>query len=132
MPIKSDPKTWKDPRQKRGLEGEYIAARYLECRGWRVLAHRFRMGRLEVDLIVRRERVVAFVEVKTRRSLKFGAPIQAVSAKKQREIARVACAWVDRHYQSNVTYRFDVIGVTMGRSRPAVQHVENAFWPGWR
>ena len=132
MPIKSNPDTWTDPRQKCGLEGEYLAIRYLQRHRWRVLAHRFRMGRLEVDLIARRRNVVAFIEVKTRRSLKFGDPIQAVSAHKQREIARVASAWVDRHQDVDVTYRFDVIGVTLGMGEPDIRHVENAFWPGWR
>src|SRR5687767_15013018 len=97
MPLKSDPRAWKDLRHREGVAGERAAGRYLEHCGWKILAHRFRMGRLEVDLVARRDDVVAFVEVKTRRSNRFGSPFQAVTWSKQREIARVARAWMDRH-----------------------------------
>jgi len=116
-----------------GLEGEEIAQEYLLARGWRILAHRFRMGRLEIDLVARRGSTVAFVEVKTRFGAAFGSPLEAVTALKRREITKVAHAWVDRHGQEAYTYQMDVIGVTMTRSGPPrIQHVEDAFRPGWR
>ena len=133
MPVKSDPSKWKDPRHRRGWEGEVIARGFLIKRGWRILAHRFRMGRLEIDLVARRGSLVAFIEVKTRFSDAFGSPLEAVTANKQREIARVASAWIDRHGKAGDAYRMDVVGVTMGRSRPPkIEHVANAFRPGWR
>jgi putative endonuclease len=86
------------------------------------------MGRLEVDLVVRRGRVVAFVEVKTRVGAAFGSPLEAVTASKQREIARVAAAWLDRHGRREDIYRFDVIGVTLcSGAGPKIEHVEDAF-----
>jgi putative endonuclease len=133
MPVKSDPSTWTDPRQRRGLAGERYARRYLEANGWRVLHHRFRMGRLEIDLVARRGSVVAFVEVKTRRSAAFGTPLHAVGWKKQLELVRVAQAWMNRHGSPGEQYRFDVLGVEIVRGkRPVVTHVEDAFRPGWR
>ncbi len=91
------------------------------------------MGRLEIDLVARRGSLVAFIEVKTRFSDAFGSPLEAVTANKQREIARVASAWIDRHGKAGDAYRMDVVGVTMGRSRPPkIEHVANAFRPGWR
>ena len=131
MPVRSDPATWKDPRHRRGLHGEHLAIRYLRSRGWTVLQHRFRMGRLEVDVIVRRDRVVAFVEVKTRWGNAFGSPLEAVTWGKRREIVRVARAWLDRHGDPEDTYRFDVIGVTLSRGGSwRLQHVEDAFRAG--
>lgn len=128
VPIKSDPSDWRDRRQVWGLAGERLAARYLTERGWTVVDHRFRMGRLEVDLVARRGALVAFVEVKTRWSTRFGSPIEAVTWHKQREIVRVARAWVDRHGRPDDTYRFDVIGVTLEPLRPPqVEHLEDAF-----
>ena len=59
MPIHTDPADWSDPRHVLGLQGESVAKRYLQGRGWQVLAHRFRLGRIEIDLIVRRGRLVA-------------------------------------------------------------------------
>lgn len=127
MPIKSDPSTWSDPRHRRGLAGEQRAMRFLQQAGWRIVAHRFRMGRLEIDLVARKGRLVAFVEVKTRWNWRFGSPLEAVTWEKQREIARVAQAWVDRHGRPDDVYRFDVIGVTLSGRTPGVQHVEDAF-----
>ncbi|HWP37663.1 MAG TPA: YraN family protein [Gemmatimonadales bacterium] len=133
MPVKSDPSTWSDPRQRRGLAGERYAMRYLERAGWRILDHRFRMGRIEIDVVARRGRVVAFVEVKTRRSAAFGTPLHSVGWEKQRELARAAQAWVDRRGRPGDAYRFDVVGVELARGKgPSLLHVEDAFRPGWR
>ena len=63
----------------------------------------------------------------------FGSPLEAVTATKQREIARVASAWIDRHGKAGDAYRMDVVGVTMGGSRPPkIEHVADAFRVGWR
>ena len=107
---------------------------FLERQGWQIRAHRFRVGRWEVDLVAEREGVVAFVEVKTRCSASFGRPIEAVTWSKQREIARVAKAWLDRFGADHHTFRFDVIGITLNPAggSPSIEYVENAFWPGWR
>jgi putative endonuclease len=114
------------------LAGERAAIRFLEARGWRIMDHRFRMGRLEIDLVARRDGVVAFVEVKTRRGDAFGSPLEAVRWAKRREISRVASAWVDRHGRTGDLYRFDVIGVTSSACRTRIEHVEDAFRPEWR
>jgi putative endonuclease len=133
VPLKSNPADWTDPRHRRGVLGEEQAARFLEAQGWDVLAHRFRVGRLEVDLIARRGRVVAFVEVKTRRGDGFGSPFEAVTWNKQREIVRVARVWMDRHGAPGDVYRFDVVGVIHApQGVVTVQHLEDAFRPGWR
>ena len=61
----------KDRRQK-GLDGERIAAEYLEAQGYHLLEHRYRFGHKEIDLIARKGDLVIFVEVKSRRSDSFG------------------------------------------------------------
>lgn len=127
MPLKSDPATWNDYRHRRGVEGEKAAIAYLREAGWHIVSHRFRMGRLEIDLVARRGSLVAFVEVKTRLSTGFGSPLEAVTWPKQREITRVAQAWVDRHGRPGDTYRFDVIGVTLSSRGVKIEHVEDAF-----
>ena len=128
MSLKSDPRSWSDLRHVRGLEGELLAIQYLRSTGWRILDHRFRMGRLEVDLVARKGHLVAFFEVKTRWTGVFGSPLQAVTWAKQREIVRVARAWVDRHGRPDDAYRFDVLGITMRRGYPPkLNHVEDAF-----
>ncbi len=114
-------------RQELGLLGERIAARWLYRHGWVVVAHRFRSGHRDIDLIVRRQHVVAFVEVKARRGERFGSPIEAVHVRKQRELARSARIWVDRYGTPALTYRFDVFGVLMIGQSVRVRHIPNAF-----
>jgi len=119
-------------RQEAGLEGERIAEQWLSARGWEILERRFRNGHRDVDLIVAREesdteRTVAFVEVKARASSSFGGPLAAVGWQKQRELCRSARVWISRFQRPGDSYRFDVIGVTLGHGRIEVQHVENAF-----
>lgn len=126
--LRSDPEQWTDERQKRGLAGEEQAIRYLLSRGWALMAHRFRVGHAEIDLIVRRGDLVAFVEVKTRRGDAFGSPFAAVTGPKRRELVKVARVWVDRFGRPSDIYRFDCVGVVDGR----LDHLEDAFRPGWR
>jgi len=126
--LRSDPAQWTDARQQRGLAGEAAAIRYLLSRGCDIVAHRFRAGHREIDLIARRGSVVMFVEVKTRRGRAFGSPLEAVTGAKRREVVKAARVWVDRWGRPGDVYRFDCIGIVDGQ----LEHVEDAFRPGWR
>lgn len=122
---------WRDPRHRRGLAGELAAARYLGARRWSVVAHRYRAGRHDIDLIVRRRDLVAFVEVKTRSSAAFGDGREAVSWKKRGTVERVAAIWVARHGRPWLRYRFDVAIIWCGPTGcfPQVTHIEDAWRP---
>ena len=102
--------------------------------GWSVEAHRFRLGRWEIDLVVRMGQTVAFVEVKTRQSEAFGSPLEAVQAHKADRLGRVAAIWSLRFGRPGDEYRFDVVGVTLRRGQqPLVEHVPDAWRLGeWR
>lgn len=117
-----------DARQGLGRWGELVAARWLEHKGWRVLTRRFRVGHRDIDLVAELDGTVAFVEVKARGTAEFGGPMQSVNWKKQRELARAASVWVDRHGRPGLAYRFDVIGIVRAGGRIRVSHVENAFF----
>lgn len=114
-------------RQALGLQGERIAARWLRRDGWQLLAHRFRSGHRDIDLVMQRERTVVFVEVKARRGAEFGSPVDAVHFRKQRELGRSARVWVDRHGDVGLNYRFDVLGVLIEGQSVRVRHIPNAF-----
>jgi putative endonuclease len=114
-------------RQDFGLLGERIAARWLRRDGWTIVAHRFRDGRRDIDLIVQRNAEVAFVEVKARHGEEFGSPVEAVHARKQRELCRSARVWIARHGTEALNYRFDVVGVLVSGQTVRVRHVPNAF-----
>lgn len=114
-------------RQALGDLGERLAARWLRSRGWRLLERRFRSGHRDLDLVMVREGVVAFIEVKTRRRAEFGDPVEAVGWRKQRELSRSAQVWVDRHGRAGESYRFDVVGILISGDLVRVRHVADAF-----
>lgn len=126
--VRSDPAEWQDERHKRGLAGEEQAIRYLLSRGCHIEAHRFRVGHTEIDLIARQGDLVTFVEVKTRRGTAFGIPLEAVTGPKRRELVKAARVWVDRFGRAADIYRFDCIAIMDGK----LEHVADAFRPGWR
>lgn len=110
-----------------GELGERIAARWFQRSGWRVVARRFRAGRRDIDLIIEREGLVAFVEVKSRTGSEFGDPVEAVHRRKQRSLTKSAQSWIARHGRSDEKYRFDVVGVLVSGERVFVKHVPGAF-----
>lgn len=119
---------WSDPRHVRGLAGEREAMAWLAAHGWHMEAHRFRAGRHDIDLVVRRDHLVAFVEVKTRAGDGFGHPIQAIGWQKRRAIAWAAEVWVSRFGRRGDVYRFDVVSVRVGGGQaPKVEVLENAW-----
>ncbi|HEV8249166.1 MAG TPA: YraN family protein, partial [Gaiellaceae bacterium] len=78
-------------RARSGLAAERRAAWWYRLRGWRVLGTNVWAGGNELDLIVRRGRVLRFVEVKEKRELD---PLEAVTPEKQRRVRRAAAAWL--------------------------------------
>ena len=123
---------WEDRRQRRGLAGERVAIAFLVSCGWDVEAHRFRYGRHDLDLVIRRDELVAFVEVKTRRSTVCGRPVESVSALKRLILSRVATLWRLRYGRPGDHYRFDLVGVRDGgRGRWEVEHVPDAWRMDW-
>lgn len=121
---------WTSERQLIGVRGERLALAYLTACGWAIEAHRFRLGRHDIDLIVRRGGLVAFVEVKTRRSASCGSGLEAVTRLKRRSLQRVAAFWALRHGRTGDQYRFDILSVEEGGAGgPRIAHVEDAWRP---
>src|SRR3989442_5230920 len=110
--LRSGPAEWTDERHKRGLAGEQQAIQYLLSRGWHIVAHRFRVGHTEIDLIVQQGSLVAFVEVKARRGDAFGSPLEAVTGAKRRGLVKAARGWGGRYGRPSDGYSFGFIAVT--------------------
>lgn len=118
---------WTDPRHRKGYAGERLAIQYLRRAGWRIEAHRFRLGRHDLDLVARRGQLVLFIEVKTRQSRRFGAPAESVGWRKRVVLSRVAEAWRQRFGSPADRYRFDVIAIEPGSTGPRVTHLADAW-----
>jgi putative endonuclease len=112
-----------------GLWGERQAELFLKEKGLKILGRRFRVGlRDEIDLVVREQETLVFVEVKTRKSELFGRPVQSVDARKRHALSRAAIRYLQKLKQP-VNFRFDVVEVVGGSEggAPVIRHIENAF-----
>ncbi len=109
-------------REARGRRGELLAAWYLRLKGWRIVAQRIKTPRGEIDLIARRGRVVAFVEVKWRAraaELDF-----AIDEYRLRRVAAAAEAVAPRYAKPDDEQRIDVVLLAPGRWP---RHMANAL-----
>jgi putative endonuclease len=110
-----------------GKEGERLAEQYLRKKGYKLVERNYRCTAGELDLIVLDQRVVVFVEVKTRTGHGFGTPFEAVEIRKQRKIIQAAQFFLAEKRLQQRDARFDVVGVSWGGRDPVVEHIENAF-----
>ena len=110
-----------------GVNGEEIAARYLEAAGYRIVERNYRIRAAEIDLIAERDGVIVFVEVKTRLSMKYGRPSEAVTLNKQRKIIMAASVFMQQEEYAQRACRFDVIEIMIGSGDCRINQIENAF-----
>ncbi len=112
-----------------GSEGERLAEIYLRTEGFKILHRNFRAPQGgEVDIVCRDGKILAFVEVKTRTTLAFGRPIEAVTMDKRHLITRGAMEWLRMLDFPPANYRFDVVEVLLtGGEAPDINLVKNAF-----
>ena len=116
-----------DARQTLGKWGEDLACAELTRRGYEILARRYRCRFGEIDIVCRHRGVTVFVEVKTRRAGAYGGGELAVTAAKQRRIARMAVDFVARRKLHDEPCRFDVVAISLQEGQPRVDVYENAF-----
>jgi putative endonuclease len=95
-----------------GELGEQIAALFLEAQGYDCVTRRYRRQGGEIDLIMRKQQRLIFVEVKTRRGNRFGRPEEAVNGRKQARLRRLAGQYLHETGPVGIReYRFDVVAV---------------------
>ncbi len=111
-------------REAQGRRGEWLAAWYLRLRGWRILARRAKTPRGEVDIIARKGRQVAFVEVKWRRSA-IDLDL-ATDHYRMRRVAAAAEALAPRYARDGDDLRIDVLLLAPGRFP---RHLTNVWMP---
>lgn len=110
-----------------GDRGEQIALDYLIGKGYSPVERNYRTRYGEVDLILRSGDTLVFVEVKLRRGLEFGDPLDSVTPRKQKTIRNLAESYLVEREPDFEEVRFDVVGILETRGGMEIQHVENAF-----
>ncbi len=106
-----------------GRQGEEAAARYLQSQGMKIVERNLRTPVGEIDLVAKNRRVLAFVEVKTRRGTAFGSPGEAVGPRKQRQIVQTAKWYLNDKPHKGLQPRFDVIAVIVSGETFQIEHI---------
>jgi len=115
------------PKDALGARGEEVAADYLRRHGHEVVDRNWRAphGRGELDLVTLDEGRVVVVEVKTRSSLEFGHPFEAIGPAKLERLHRLGAQWCAAHGLAGRLHRVDAVAVLLPRGGPAViEHLE--------
>jgi putative endonuclease len=102
----------------KGKYGEDLAAVYLQTRGYQIVFRNFHSKYGELDLVVKKNNLLVFVEVKTRTQDRFGTPGEAVGARKQKHMEYAAKYFIQRFGFHHADLRFDVIEINLN-------HLEN-------
>ena len=110
-----------------GAWGEDLALHYLTTRGYELVERNYRTRYGEIDLILRKDDLLVFVEVKLRRSTRFGDPLEAVTIHKQTTLRSLAEQYLSDRDPDFDTLRFDVVGILIDKDKPRLHHVEDAF-----
>lgn len=112
-----------------GQRAEAIAATYLEERGYTIVTRNWRRPEGELDLVVTRDGLCVFVEVRSRTGVERGHPLETVNASKRARVIHAARLYLDEEEPPATVFRFDVVGVTfaLDDTPPEIVHVEDAF-----
>ena len=93
---------------KLGQKGEGLACKFLEQKGYRIISRNFKTSLGEIDIIAKDKETLVFIEVKTRESLQYGHPFEAVTRQKRRKIANVATLYLKK-LKEIPACRFDIV-----------------------
>ena len=113
-----------------GKFGEEVASKYLEAKGYKIKERNYRTFLGEIDIVCEYMGNIIFVEVKTRRSDKFGYPEEAVNFIKQQRIIKNALCYLSKYHIWEKNCCFDVILISISnhKDRKRIKHIRNAFY----
>lgn len=110
-----------------GSYGEDIAENYLKQQKYKIVDRNFHAHRnAEIDIIAQDGKVLVFLEVKLRSSLKFGGGLEAITAQKQNSIRFAANYYLAKH-KLDTHCRFDVLEILLIGDEPKITHIKDAF-----
>jgi putative endonuclease len=112
-----------------GAQGENLAVDFLKRRGFIILKKNYECPLGEIDIIAKEKEQIIFVEVKTRASLAYGMPFEAVDFKKRKKLLNLALYFLKKECVKDYTIRFDVVSVLFNsmKSKATIQLIRGAF-----
>ncbi|MDO8505476.1 MAG: YraN family protein [bacterium] len=110
-----------------GAWGEEVAARYLENKGYKIVARHFTHRIGEIDIVTAKDSRIIFVEVKTRTNNRFGAPEESIGWSKQEKLRRTANVYMLQHKLYNTPHQIDSLAVMYDKmsKETTIRHLEN-------
>ena len=110
-----------------GKLGEELAVDFLEKNGYKILDTNWTYDKAEIDIIAKKETILAVVEVKTRSSLDFGLPQEFVKPKKIQLSVKAINEYVNQN-DLDLEVRFDIVAIHKENSNFVIEHIEEAFY----
>ncbi len=115
-------------RRETGILGEKLAAELLADKGYLIVETNFRCREGEIDIVARDGDCLVFVEVRAKRSRRFGTPEESITVRKKERIRLAAARYREQHDDLPELWRIDVVAVEMaGRRLSRVDHIVNAI-----
>lgn len=111
-----------------GKAGEELAVKYLLEHGYKILERNWRYMHFEIDIVARKEEILAIVEVKTRTGEFFGDPEEGVTKQKERFLSSAAHEYVVLK-NLDVEVRYDIISIVFSKGTYELKMIEDAFYP---
>jgi putative endonuclease len=110
-----------------GQYGEDLAARYLSANGFVVLERNWRCKLGEIDIVAREGSTLVICEVKTRRGLNYGSPLESITYRKLTTLRKLAGHWLRSHELRPAAIRIDIIAILFDQNTPpSIDHVRGA------
>jgi putative endonuclease len=115
-------------RKSLGDFGERLAATHLEAGGYTVITRNYRTREGEIDVIARKDGVLAFVEVRSRRGTRMGSAAESITRSKAERMVMMAEAYASQHSGLPASHRIDVVAIdfTPAGKLASLRHIENA------
>jgi len=111
-----------------GRRGEQLAVDHLMASAYTIVDRNWRCPQGELDIVAADGRELVFVEVKTRSSIAFGHPFEAITTRKLARLRRLAAAWCEEHPGRGSRVRIDAIAVIApSGEEPQVEHLRRVF-----
>ncbi|MGQ9570114.1 MAG: YraN family protein [Thermodesulfovibrionales bacterium] len=110
-----------------GIEGENLAVKFLEKKGYRIIKRNYKTYIGEIDIIAQDGDTLVFVEVKTRGNDSFGKPFEAVNKRKRQKLKNLALLYLKKQ-EKEIPVRFDVLSIfNSDKGEEKIEHIKDAF-----